>query len=110
MSEEHTQGMNGGRSFEQRMFARFDAIDARLGALEEQAERRAVETRPIWERALAEILEVRQGLDEFRGEMNDALHNLSRKIGVLSEDMIRLRADQLRAERRLDKLESETPR
>jgi hypothetical protein len=110
MSEENTQGIDGGRSFEERVFARFDAIDARLGALEEQAERRAVETKPIWERALAEILEVRQGLDEFRGEMNDALHNLSRKIGVLSEDMIQLRADQLHAERRLDGLEPKTQR
>ena len=108
MSEEDTQSVNGGRSFEERVFARFDAIDARLQALEEQAERRAVETRPMWERALAEILEVRQGMDEFRGEMNDALRDLSRKIGVLGNDMIQLRADQVHAERRLDNLESKS--
>ena len=109
MDEEITQGMPDGRSFEERVFARFDALDARLQKLEGEAERRALETRPIWERALAEIVEVRQGLDQFRGEVNDALRDLSRKIGVLGSDMIQLRADQAHAEGRLDKLES-TPR
>jgi hypothetical protein len=93
MSEGTTQNMPDGRSFEERVFARFDALDARLQKLEGDAERRAVETKPIWERALAEILEVRQGLDGFRGEVNEALRDLSRKIGVLGNDMIQLRAD-----------------
>ena len=82
MSEESTQNMPDGRSFEERVFARFDALHARLQNLESEAERRAFETKPIWERALAEIVEVRQGLNEFRGEVNDALRDLSRKIGV----------------------------
>ena len=108
MSEETTHNITDGRSFEERVFARFDAIDARLQKLEEAAERRAIETKPIWERALAEILEVREGLDEFRGEVNDALRDLSRKIGVLGNDMIQLRADQAHAESRLDNLESKS--
>jgi chromosome segregation ATPase len=85
MSEETTQNMSDGRSFEERVCARFDAIetrlqaldaiDARLQALEDQAERRALETKTIWERALAEILELRQSLS-----------NVERKIDVLSRD------------------------
>ncbi len=108
MSEETTQDMLDGRSFEERVFARIDALDARLQKLEADAERRAVETKPIWERALAEILEVRQALDGFRGEVNEALRDLSRKIGVLGNDMIQLRADQAHAESRLDNLESKS--
>jgi hypothetical protein len=81
MSEEQTQNVPDGRSFEERVFARFDALDERLGKLESEAERRAFETKPIWERALAEILEVREGLTGFRGEVNDALRDISRKIG-----------------------------
>jgi uncharacterized coiled-coil protein SlyX len=109
MSEEKTENISDdGRSFEERVFARFDALDERLQKLESDAERRAVETKPIWERALAEILEMQQGLNEFRGEMNDALRDLSRKIGVLGSDMIQLRADQTHAESRLDSLESKT--
>lgn len=108
MSEETTQNMPDGRSFEERVFARFDALDARLQKLESEGERRAVETKPIWERALSEILEVRQGLSEFREEANNALRDLSRKVGVLGNDMIQLRADQAHAESRLDNLESKS--
>ena len=106
MSEETTHDMPDGRSFEERVFARFDALDARLQKLETEAERRAVETKPIWERALAEILELRQGLEGFRVETNDALRDISRKIKVLGNDMIQLRADQTHVESRLDNLES----
>ena len=95
MSEEKTEDMPVGRSFEERVFARFDALDARLQALETQAERRALETKPIWERALAEILELRE-----------SFANVERKIDVLSRDIVQVRADQSRVDSRLDKLES----
>jgi TnpA family transposase len=84
MSEENTQNMLDSRSFEERVFARFDALDARLQKLESEAERRALETKPIWERALAEILEVQQGLNEFRSAVDDALRDLSRKLMCLA--------------------------
>ena len=109
MSEEHTRDFNDSRSFENRVFARFDAIDewrdacdkrfdgieARLESLEVQNEKRALETKPIWERALAEILEVKEGL-----------WDLKRKIDVLSRDIVTVRADQVRLEDRFDKLNS----
>jgi len=102
MSEELTKDMSNGPSFEERVFARFDAVDARFDAvdarlenLETQAERRALETKPIWERALAEIVEVRE-----------SIANVERKIDVLSRDIVQVRADQTRVENRIDKLES----
>jgi ribosomal 50S subunit-associated protein YjgA (DUF615 family) len=95
MSEEKTQNMTDGRSFEERILARLDTIDARLQALESQAERRALETKPIWERALAEILELKEGFANFQ-----------RKIKVLSHDIVQVRADQERVEHRMDKLEA----
>ena len=104
MSEESTQDIPDGGSLEERVLARLDSMDARLNsidsrlqALESQAERRALETKPIWERALAEILEVKQ-----------ALENVERKIDVLSHDIVQVRADQVRADRRLTRLESES--
>ncbi|HEV7857692.1 MAG TPA: hypothetical protein VGO91_03510 [Pyrinomonadaceae bacterium] len=111
MSEEITQGIPDGRSFEDRVFARFDVIDARfdgmdarldgmdarLQSLETQAERRALETKPIWERALAEILELKQGLA-----------NVERKLDILTRDIVQVRADQAHAESRLGKLESQS--
>ena len=74
--------MPDGSSFEERVFARFDALDARLQKLESEAERRALETKPIWERALAEIIELRQSLS-----------NVERKIDVLSRDIAQVRAE-----------------
>ena len=102
MSEETTQDMPDGRSFEERVFARLDSIDARLQSLENQAERRALETKPIWERALAEIVEVKERL----GALEQVSNQLVRKIDVLGRDMLTLRADQTEVEHRLDKLES----
>ena len=113
MSEEHTRYLNASRSFEERVFARFDAIEAqfnkrfdrldehvqfldeRVQSVETQAEKRAFETKPIWERALAEILEVKEGLG-----------SLERKISLLVRDIMTVRADQVRLDDRLDKLDS----
>ncbi|HVG34592.1 MAG TPA: hypothetical protein VM911_16100 [Pyrinomonadaceae bacterium] len=105
MSEEVTQNMPDGRSFEERIFARFDAIDARLSEMDVRLnqmdtrlsvlEQKAYDTKPIWERALSEILVVSQKLE-----------TVERKLNVLGLDMLALRADQTRLEDRMDKLES----
>jgi hypothetical protein len=67
MSEETPHNLPDSRFFEERVFARFDAIDAslrdlnsRVHTLESKSERRAVETKPIREHVLAEIATVRQ--------------------------------------------------
>jgi hypothetical protein len=52
--------MNGSRSFEERVFARFDALDARLQNLEAKA----YDTKPIREQALREIIETRRELSK----------------------------------------------
>lgn len=130
MSEELTRALPEGRSFEERVFARFDFLDARSNSIDirfdavenrlaavdkrfdsvenglDSVERRfdsvavrldgldvgmqaleakALNTKPIWERALAELLEVRRGVED-----------LNRKIDVLSQDVLQVRADQRR--------------
>ncbi len=102
MSEEITQNTPDSGSFEERVFARLDSIDARLQSLENQAERRALETKLIWERALAGILEIKEGL----GALEQLSNQTVRKIDVLDRAMLILRADQTGVENRLDKLES----
>ncbi|HYH86315.1 MAG TPA: hypothetical protein VEX60_12750 [Pyrinomonadaceae bacterium] len=99
MSDENpTAEQPDARSFEERVFARFDSIDARLTKLEEAAERRAMETKPIWERALAEIAET-------RAEMNTRFDNVERKLDVLNRDMLQLRADYAGHDNRITRLE-----
>jgi len=111
-----------GRPFEERVFVRFDSLDARFDSMERRVnvmevrfearfdrvearldgldnrvqalEARALDTKPICERALTEILEVKKGVED-----------LNRKIDVLNQDVLQVRADQRRVEKRMDGLE-----
>jgi chromosome segregation ATPase len=136
MSEEATHNLPDGRSFEERVFARFDAIDAglhhlnvrmesletRVQRLEEESARRAVDTKPIWERALAEITAVRQevavlsqkvdtltervdDLSERVDTLAERVDKFEHKLEVFWEDMLALRSDQRTLRKRMDKLE-----
>lgn len=67
MNEEPTQNLSGTRSFEERVFMRFDAVDARL----EKLESRSYDTKPIWERALAAIVEVGMEMGEVKGKVGE---------------------------------------
>jgi chromosome segregation ATPase len=96
MSEENTQNMPDGRSFEERVFARFDALDARLTKLEERVDARLHETRPIWEAVLSR-------LDNIESEMKA----INRRVRVLHDDILRAREDQEDLRERVTKLESE---
>jgi len=110
-------------------------VGARLEALEKTLTERSFNTKPIWERALAEISETRAELAEMRAEfmaelaetraelkaeiaetkaelraeMKDGFRKLGLKIELLNEDSLTLRADQRQLERRVENLESKTP-
>ena len=121
MNEERARDLPG-RPFEERVFVRFDSLDARFDSMERRVnvmevrfearfdrvearldgldnrvqalEARALDTKPICERALTEILEVKKGVED-----------LNRKIDVLNQDVLQVRADQRRVEKRMDGLE-----
>ncbi|SRR6266404_3294027 len=115
MNEECTRDLPD-RSFEERVFARFDSLDAHVNAMAlrfearfdrvearldsldirvQALESRALDTKPIWERALTEILEVKKGVED-----------LNRKIDVLNQDVLQVRADQRLVHKRMDELEA----
>ena len=96
MSDENTREIKDPRSFEERVFARFDAIDARfdgvdarfervegrLGAVEiriTNLENRQYDTKPIWEQALAAIAEMNvamvEGFESVRNELRTEFHS-----------------------------------
>ena len=105
MSEESTQNMADERSFEERVFARFDALDARLQTLEAESERRAVETKPIWERALQEIMETRAEVvkvEDRLGRIENEIKDMRRMFRSTFADVARVQED---LEERLDKIE-----
>ena len=123
MNEETTRDLQDNRSFEERVFARFDAMEARFNTMEarfntmearfearfdavdarldgldrrvQTLEAKAYDTKPIWERALAEILSVKERVE-----------SIERKFDVLTLDMMSLRGEQRRLEGRFANLES----
>jgi chromosome segregation ATPase len=126
MSTDTTQNLPNGPSFEERVFARFDSLDAHMASMQERQERmearqermearlermearldemdrrlqlleeKAYDTKRIWERAIAEILELREDV-----------HTLDRKFNIVTRDLISLRAEQSRLEDRIDKMDS----
>ena len=92
MAEDPTQNMNGSRPFEERVFARFDALDSAIRHLDsgvenldsrvQKLEVRAYDTKPIWEQALKEIVETRRELsrrlDRIEAVVNETRADFAR--------------------------------
>jgi chromosome segregation ATPase len=85
MNDEPTQNLSETRSFEERVFMRFDAVDSRL----ERLESRSYDTKPIWERALKEIHETRMEL----GEVKAGLGGVKTDVAGLKTDVTGLKTD-----------------
>ncbi len=102
MSEDRTAETNESRSFQDRVFARFDTIDDRFERIEGRLssveirigklEDRQYDTKPIWEKALAAIAETNTallaGFDEFRRQLesiNATLDSMDAKFEALSD-------------------------
>jgi len=62
MSEEKTREQTDPRSFEEQVFARFDAIDARLQSLETLMEQSTDKPKSEWNRALTDIAKIRRAM------------------------------------------------
>ena len=75
MSEDTTQEFPGKKTFEERVFERFDAMDARLEKLEE----RSYDTKPIWEQALKAIMDTREEV----GSLNSGLGQVTNRVTVM---------------------------
>jgi chromosome segregation ATPase len=88
---------------------RLATLETRLATVEEKVDRRLQETRPIWEQVLVRIEKVETIQDEFRTEVRQSFRTLERRLSVLSDDIVAVRADQKDLASRLDKLESERP-
>jgi len=92
MSEDETKILD--TKLLQQILVKLETMDARLQFVEEKIRQRGFDTKPIWEQALAEIMEV-----------NQRVAMIDRKLNVFSSDMLTLRAEQLEIQERLRKLE-----
>jgi|SRR6185436_6501387 len=118
-NEQPTQKLT---AFETMVLARFDDLTANLARSQretnerfEKLESKALDTKPIWERALAEILEVKgdvaglkgdvAGLKDDVAEVKDRLQRVEGSLGILTEDLVKVRADLQGFNRRIMALE-----
>lgn len=100
MNEEPTKDLPNRSSFEERVFARFDAVDARL----EKLESRAYDTKPIWERALAAIMEMGMEMGEVKNEMGEVKNKVTgieNRVAVIESDVASIKTDYAEMKRDL---------
>jgi chromosome segregation ATPase len=120
VNEEPTKQFTDRRSFEERVFARFDAIDKRFEAIDkrfdvidkrfegvyarfdvlevrlEKLESRSYDTKPIWERALAAITQTNLEVGEIKtrvAAIETKVGAIETKIGTLEGEVAGVRAD-----------------
>lgn len=93
------------------METRLGSVETRLGTLDDKVDKRWQETKPIWERALAEIAEVRtemrEGFEKVYVEMDNGMRRVARQVDVLNHNVLEVRADLRYIDERVTKLEGE---
>ena len=94
MSEDETKTLDA--RLLQQILTKLETMDVRLQFVEGKIRERGFDTKPIWERALKEIMETNQNV-----------RTIDRKMDILAKDILSLRAEQLGIEERLTRLENE---
>ena len=127
MSDNPTQEIPDSRSFEERVFARFDSLDGRmdrletkvdgldgrLTTLEEKVDARLRETRPIWEAVQTQLEGIGnrlEGVENRLGGLEEEVKTVKHTITLVHEDNLHIRANQRALTERVEKLESQSTR
>lgn len=123
MSEESTQNIDGGRSFEERVFARFDAFDARFDSVDarfntvdsairnldfrlQTLELGANDTNLRLERLELRAFDAKPIWEQALKEIVETRRELSKRLDRIEAVVYETRSDLRDAEDRIDKLES----
>lgn len=79
-------------------------IKQRLTAVEERIEQRQLDTKPIWERALAEISETRNEVQKLGADFREVKRNMR----GLNDSLLHIVGELREMDERLAQLESQT--
>ncbi len=112
MSEEPTQSLT---PFETTVLQRFDQIDTKLENTNvrlDKLEAKAMDTKPIWERALAEIVEVKGEIVEVKAEIVEVkaeILDVKDRVNKIERVLVGLFADLHEHDQRITTLEGTKP-
>ena len=81
------------------------SLENRVQHLEQQADEKRYDTRPLWEKLQADIADLKKTLHSETGEIKRSLRDLSRKQSVLNDSVLQIRADLRDMDLRLVALE-----
>ena len=99
----------------QHLQTRVDRLELRFDSLENKVEERLYDTRPIWEKVVADIaklqagqMQLQEGQQRLEGEMKEIkflARDLDRRMSVVSDTMIAIRANYKDMDTRVYELE-----
>ena len=84
------------------------ALEIRLGKLEQKVEERLHDTRPIWHKVVADIAQLQTGQDAMLkqiGELYSTVRDVNRDQIVFNDSMRRIQLDFHKIDERLHRLE-----
>ena len=108
MSEDRTAETQDVRSFEERTLAKFHLNDERFEGVNirlEQLEQRQYDTKPIWERALAAIVETNKAVRETNECMNEGFAAVHTEISSIHGRLVGMDKRFDAVDKRFDKQE-----
>ena len=97
-------------SFEEKVLAQLESLDGRLASLEKREEERDYDTKPIWNRVLTEISELKIEVSEVKtdvsgmktdvselktevSELHKHMDNFDRKLDIVNKDLLQVKSD-----------------
>ena len=81
------------------------AFEGRIQDLEQQAQEKRYNTRPIWEKLVADIAQLQESLRKETREIKGSLRNLTRGQSVLNDAILKVHVDLLDIDERMQALE-----
>ena len=81
----------------QSLTVRVGKLEHRFDGLEQKVDERLYDTRPIWQKVVADIAHLQEGQDVLRtdvGEIKRSLRHVYYRFDILNNTMLAIRADQ----------------
>ena len=83
-------------------------LETRVDNLEKKVEERLHDTRPIWEKVVADIARLQEGqlrLEGNVGEIKISVRDIYRRMSLLNDNVLKTQSDLVEVNERLERLE-----